>query len=305
VRSDGLPHLGRVWPCLTPGYQVGVLNLVAGGGGLMKARGVLVSLLVFVLLVLGTPALAQPPSPTRMAALGDSITRAADVCCWYGDHPSDSWSTGGNLVDGVSSHYERILTASPSIYGNHWNDAVSGAKMSDGSRQATQAVSQGAQYVTILLGANDVCTSSPSTMTPVDQFRSQFQNTIETLESGLPQGAHIFVASIPNVYQLWQILHTDSLARFTWSTFGICQSMLSPYRTEAARQRVLAREQAFNDVLEQVCSSFSDCRFDGYAVFGFQFTKHMVSKLDYFHPSLDGQAALASLTWSKSWWGTP
>jgi hypothetical protein len=29
----------------------------------------------------------------------------------------------------------------------------------------------------------------------------------------------------------------------------------------------------------------------------------MVSKLDYFHPSLSGQATLAALTWRASWWG--
>jgi lysophospholipase L1-like esterase len=273
----------------------------------MNARRTLVALVALVALILtvpATPALAQLSLPSRMAAIGDSITRAADVCCWYGDHPSDSWSTGGNLIDGVLSHYERILAASPAIYGNHWNDAVSGAKMSDGPRQASQAVSQAAQYVTILMGANDLCKSSPSTMTSVDQFRSEFQQTIQTLESGLPQGAHIFVSSIPNLYQLWQILHTDSLARFTWSTFGICQSMLSPNRTEAGRQRVLAREEQFNDVLAQVCGAFANCRFDAYAVFNFQFTTSMVSKLDYFHPSLNGQAALAALTWSRSWWET-
>lgn len=29
----------------------------------------------------------------------------------------------------------------------------------------------------------------------------------------------------------------------------------------------------------------------------------MVSKLDYFHPSLSGQGTLAALTWNASWWG--
>jgi hypothetical protein len=29
----------------------------------------------------------------------------------------------------------------------------------------------------------------------------------------------------------------------------------------------------------------------------------VVSKLDWFHPSLRGQAALAALTWERSWWG--
>lgn len=289
------------WIELNRGMEI--ISLSTRGGLKMKTRGVALALLVAGLLLPTTDALAQPPLPSRMAAVGDSITRAADACCWYGDHPSDSWSTGGNIFDGVSSHYERILTLSPSIYGNHWNDAESGAKMSDGPRQASEAVSQAAQYVTILLGANDVCTSSPSTMTSVTQFQSEFEQTMATLESGLPQGAHIFVSSIPNNYQLWQILHGDATARFVWSTFGICQSMLSPNRTETGRQKVLARERKFNDVLAQVCSGYANCRFDGYALFNFQFTTAMVSTLDYFHPSLKGQARLAGLTWSKSWWG--
>jgi hypothetical protein len=45
------------------------------------------------------------------------------------------------------------------------------------------------------------------------------------------------------------------------------------------------------------------CRFDNLAVFNTQFTRDQVSKLDYFHPSLSGQAALASITWASSWWG--
>jgi hypothetical protein len=28
------------------------------------------------------------------------------------------------------------------------------------------------------------------------------------------------------------------------------------------------------------------------------------SVLDFFHPDLDGQAALASVTWATSWWPT-
>jgi hypothetical protein len=34
------------------------------------------------------------------------------------------------------------------------------------------------------------------------------------------------------------------------------------------------------------------------------FSASQVSKLDYFHPSLAGQAALASITWQRSWWGS-
>src|SRR4051812_24205765 len=56
-----------------------------------------------------------PQPPKRMAAIGDSITQAADACCWYGDHPDNSWGTGGAGWDGVSSHYERLRAVSPGL----------------------------------------------------------------------------------------------------------------------------------------------------------------------------------------------
>jgi hypothetical protein len=52
-----------------------------------------------------------------MASLGDSITRAFDVRCFYGDHPSNSWATGNSGLDGIQSHYERLL-ACPAISGH-------------------------------------------------------------------------------------------------------------------------------------------------------------------------------------------
>jgi hypothetical protein len=57
----------------------------------------------------------------------------------------------------VGSHYERILAVKPVIYGHSYNDPVSGAKMSGAPGQAAKAVGQQAEYVTTLMGANDLC----------------------------------------------------------------------------------------------------------------------------------------------------
>jgi lysophospholipase L1-like esterase len=268
-------------------------------------RRVVISLLSAFSLLLGVGAAAAstPPLPRSMAAIGDSMTQAADACCWYGDHPANSWSTGSASWDGVSSHYERLRARTSAISGHAYNDSVSGARMSAAPTQASRAVAQGAQYVTILMGANDVCTSSPSTMTSVATFRQQYRTALATLDAGLPGRARIFVASIPDVYQLWQLYHSDATAQFVWAVAGICQSMLSASRTEADRQVVRQRNIDFNTVLQQECAKYVRCKFDGNAVFSYQFTRSQVSKLDYFHPSLSGQAALASITWAHSWWG--
>jgi lysophospholipase L1-like esterase len=268
----------------------------------MRARWLLLLGLVGIVLMSAPMGAASQGLPNSMAAIGDSMTQAADVCCWYGDHPGQSWSTGYTSFDGIRSHYERILALKPSIAGRNYNDSVSGAKMRDAEAQALQAVSQQARYVTVLMGANDACAGSLSSMTSVDDFRAQFTAAMNVLASGLPVGSHVFVASIPNIYQLWQLFHGNATARLVWSLAHICQSMLSESNTEADRQAVLVREQAFNQVLADVCGQFPICRFDDFAVFQYQFGTGDVSKLDYFHPSLAGQANLASLTWQHSWW---
>jgi lysophospholipase L1-like esterase len=271
-------------------------------------RGYVVALALLITSIVAPSGVAaaaagSPPLPGSMAAIGDSITQATDACCWYGNHPANSWSTGDAGWDGVFSHYERIRAAKPTISGNQFNDSVSGARMSDAPAQAQRAVEQRARYVTILMGANDLCTSSVGSMTPLDTFRAQFQQTLAILDSGLPARAHIFVSSIPDVYQLWNLYHGDPVAEWVWSTARICQSLLSTSNTDADRQAVRDRELAFNAVLAQECARYANCRFDGNAVYNYPFTKNQVSKLDYFHPSLSGQAALAELTWRTSWWG--
>lgn len=275
---------------------------MTSGGKTMRTRALVVFATIGITFAtLSAPASAATPLPDSIAALGDSITRATNACCFYGDHPSQSWSTGLNPLGPVNSHYERLIARNPAIAGNEFNDARAGAKMEEADDQAALAVSQDADYVTILMGANDACTSSPSTMTSVEDFRAQFQAAIDALATELPD-AHVFVASVPNVRRLWRLFHDDPVAGFVWRTADICQSMLSESNTAADRRAVYQRVVAFNQVLADVCAAYANCRYDGGAVFGFRFTRGHVSRLDYFHPDLDGQAALARITWPRSWW---
>jgi len=251
-----------------------------------------------------TTAAAQeppPPLPDSIAAIGDSISQAVDVCCFYGNWPRHSWSTGYASGDGVSSHYERILARNPAIRGRRFNNSVSGAQMEDAPGQARRAVEQRADYVTVLMGANDLC-GWDGTLTPTAAFRAQFQETIDILRAGLP-GSRVFVSSIPDLYQLWRVLRSDPVAQTVWQVAGICPSMLRFSNSAADRQRVVDRQAEFQAVLREVCDGWSNCRFDGGLIYEFRFTRDMVSRLDYFHPNLAGQATLAAETWRRSWWG--
>ncbi|GGS76368.1 lipoprotein [Planobispora rosea] len=234
---------------------------------------------------------------TVMASLGDSITRGFNACGFYVDCPSRSWSTGTSAR--VNSHYLRLRADDSSLVA--YNDARSGARIADLPGQAEQAVSQRAGYVTILMGANDACTSSEAGMTSVADFEASFRTAMRTLVTGLPE-ASIFVASIPDVGRLWEVGKDDSSARAAWAAFGICQSLLArPRSTDQAdvdrRARVRQRVADFNAVLAGVCAEQVMCRYDGGAVFGYPFELSHVSPWDYFHPNTAGQRLLAEVTY--------
>jgi len=236
--------------------------------------------------------------PNSMAATGDSITRAFNTCrTAFTDCPQNSWATGTEAA--VNSFYLRILERNAGIREHLHNDAVSGARMSGLNEQVTTAVGQSVEYLTIEMGANDVCTSEEGTMTSVASFRSSFESAIRTLRERLP-AATISVGSIPNIYNLWSVLHTNRTALSTWSLFRICQSMLRRAESlaredEERRLRVQRREVEFNTVLREVCATDEKCEFDANTGYEFRFEAGEVSTNDFFHPSVRGQATIASI----------
>jgi hypothetical protein len=44
-----------------------------------------------------------------------------------------------------------------------------------------------------------------------------------------------------------------------------------------------------------------NCLFDGNAVFDYPFARKDVSRLDFFHPSREGQRVLAEITWQAGY----
>lgn len=160
----------------------------------------------------------------------------------------------------------------------------------------------------MLMGANDACASSEAAMTSVSSFEASFRAAMTTLASA-SKPPKVFVASIPDIYRLYEVGKGSSSARTAWSTFSICQSMLArPTSTDPAdeerRQRLRDRVIAYNAVLEQVCSveHATICRYDGGAEFGYPFTLDQLSTWDYFHPNLAGQTVLAETTSQQSYW---
>ena len=241
--------------------------------------------------------------PRSMAAAGDSITRAFDVdpAHLLQDDPVESWSTGTDAA--VMSQYDRIAIAVPAINGHVFNHAQSGAKMVALAPQLQAAAADKVDYLTILMGANDLCTPTVATMTPTATFQAQFTTALDGFFAADP-AAHVFVSSIPDLFKLWTALQANPVAETVWSVAHICQSMLSVAATPVDRAAVAAQELTDNGVLQTVCARYKNCRFDGLAVYRAGFGAGELSAIDYFHPSVTGQQRLAAITWAAGYWPT-
>ncbi|WP_431781661.1 GDSL-type esterase/lipase family protein [Streptomyces chumphonensis] len=244
-----------------------------------------------------TPTGGWDTEPESIAALGDSITIGFDTCSLLADCPEASWSTGTSPE--VESLAERLL-ADPSDA--TWNYAVAGSDMADLPGQAARAATHRPDLVTVLIGANDACARDVAAMTPTDDFRADFERSLRTLERESPD-TQVYVASVPDLKRLWSQGRDNALAARIWQ-LGICPTMLGdPAAVDAAaterRERVSARVDAYNAVLEEVCDAAERCRYDGGAVHAYRFTADEVSGLDWFHPSRKGQAVLAELAYER------
>lgn len=270
-------------------------------------RRLAISVASFALVLTGvlahpaSPASAQDhPVPDSIASMGDSITRGFNTCGFYIDCPSRSFSTGSNT--NVDSHYLKIRNINPAIDGNNYNESRSGARAVHMREQAQAVVNRDADYVTMLIGANDACASSEGAMTPVSTFRQQIDDALAELKTGLPD-ARVLVVSIPDIKRLWEVGHTSMTARLFWSVGNICQSMLANPTSNAQadvdrRDRVRQRVIDYNTELADACAAYGpNCRYDGGAVFNFPFQRSHLSGWDYFHPNAGAQGELAVVTY--------
>jgi lysophospholipase L1-like esterase len=255
----------------------------------------------------GPPGASSPPPPgqdlpSSMAALGDSITAGYGACIVLTTCHRNSWSTGDGFR--VESLYRRISGVNPQLRGQGHNFAVPGARAAGLADQAASAVAVSAEYVTVLVGANDACRATPQEMTPVEAFRADVDRALRVLGDGLPQ-AQILVLSVPDLYRLWELGHGEPRVVRAWNR-GVCPSMLADADSTddaAAQRRSAVRERvaAYNAALADACRAHGDrCRFDGGAVHGAEFTLDQLNPLDFFHPDADGQNVLAELAYTAS-----
>ncbi len=267
---------------------------------------------------------AKPPrlQPTRIYSIGDSITRAFDSN-GIGDNLSESWASGYFGFwewlfgyENVDSHNQRADDA----FGVNSNvvGAVNGADMDDMDGQAAGGLGSTPYYVTVELGGNDICQDSIAQVPDPLTYIYDYIDGIAVLDpsvwgvaGGLTGGATVYTASVPDIKQLYDVgknqtgifgLDCEAIWLLTYLGFP-CGSMLSPGTSEAQRLALQATNLGYNqylDIISNAANNLSSKVYWDYTweVWNYQVQGGDISSIDCFHPSSDGQEALAAATWA-------
>jgi lysophospholipase L1-like esterase len=261
----------------------------------------------------------SPPLPAMLAAIGDSYSQAYDVSPTLPpghDNVAYSWVLGTGVNDGVFSLLERFqaLGASPTVV----DAATSGKKIADAVRQARLVVAAAKQlptgatvFVTFELGTNDLC-DDPQTGTSV--FLTQLRAAAAVLEAGLPPGSRILMLSVPDFIHFRAITQANATTRaFFASTshWRKCAPFLGS-RSRTPLSQASATLASYDKSLVAVCDEIEatygpsgtlHCTRDGPGLAETDFAVADLSSVDYFHPSVLGQASMAEAAWRLGYWG--
>jgi lysophospholipase L1-like esterase len=255
------------------------------------------TVLALVAVPSATPSIGSEGPPTSIAALGDSISRGLCTDATCAERPENSWSTGTNR--GVDSQLLRLRASLknkvPAV--RAFNFASSeGATMADLAAQARRAVRSGAEYVTIEMGANDLCNGTP---TSPAVFRRELERGLALLT--FPHRHYqpkILLLSLENEAAHWRVLRADPVAVKAFENGAVLGCGLGYYTaTKTLLSRIDAQAKVLNTILADVCSKQPFCFDDNGTYFRLPLKASYFSPADYQHLSIDGQRALAAAEW--------
>ncbi|MEY4631977.1 MAG: hypothetical protein RIQ81_2097 [Pseudomonadota bacterium] len=229
-----------------------------------------------------------------MGSIGDSITAGFDSRR-PGPNREINWSTGTRNASKVNSHVWRLRKAMPEKTVGAVNLAISGSKAADVVEQAAKLAVQRPDYVTVLVGANDVCAWPDEHRIALQAYENDMRKTLDLLVASNPD-VRIMVSAVPNM-PLLQKIGVANNCQAKWSVLKICKPLLAADRTEDQRKAFAARWIDMNQVLARVSADYPrHVRFAS-SVAEPVFHHGHLSPYDCFHPNTAGQDFLAEKTW--------
>jgi len=235
-----------------------------------------------------------------------------------------NWSSGLNNGTFVISHARRLIELHGGVESRLkvYNAAVSGAEVQDliddqwpRLRQWSQStLKQSApDYVTVFIGANDVCAGEVPAMTSLSDYNERLSVLIDDIVSSSSR-TKVLISTLPNIEKLREVAKNASANIATlnkcedvWRAFNLCPT-LTLLQDVDDRREVATRVKGYNHIIENIAYTVNAREDQGDRVrvvsglYNLEFAPDDLS-IDCFHPNPVGQNRLSVETWKRSWWG--
>lgn len=235
-----------------------------------------------------------------MGALGDSITAGLNSVSFLQESKGVSWSTGDEVSATTGSHVARFKKELGVKNLKAVNRALSGGTSEDLADQVDELISERPTYVTLLIGANDVCAWGEAYAQDLAAFKATVGEALDRVLA-LDSKPRVVVAPVPSLNRLFDLMKDKSSCRAIWNLAGGCSLLLGRDATDADRTAFRGRWQALNSALEELATARASKGVRWVkGVADHAFTADDVSPHDCFHPSAKGQKVLSDLTWDAA-----
>lgn len=289
----------------------------------------------------------EVPLPTAMAVLGDSISEA--IFAEYGieqgipylelvrilgiaaisDHRRKinayrrnyaayqySWASGDDPMSFVYSHFERLQRYVPEL--EAWNLAVAAARAEELEEQLDRLFEIQSEegvifdYITLLIGGNDLRQEQVSEMTPPMEFIGNLEVNLRRLLDQEPD-RRVLLVGLPPMHEVFErTKHIESVrffgraqtcAQVRKRVYGNLPQFDSEHEDYQASLKIVELyERGLQSLVDRLQLDYPKA--DLKLVQNYQTTQlpKKALSVDCFHPSEWGQAELAETTWFKGFW---
>ena len=242
----------------------------------------------------------QGAKPYIVGVLGDSVSAGFNALR-YGDNREFSWAGGLDSQFQVQSHARKLQHLMPLRQIEVHNEAFVGADSKNMARQTARLLRVSPDYVTIGMGANDVCEWSEDYLASLGTYEASLVAAIEKIIAKNPD-VKIVLAPVPSLRLMYELGRQRSGCQDKWETIGVCRPLLASGLTGEDRERFFARHQHLNQVIESTATRFARNVKFAHALADTVFEQSSVSPLDCFHPSISGQNLISDQSFDPSWY---
>lgn len=242
-------------------------------------------------------AASESDNQWHIVSMGDSITAGFNTR-WPGDFNNVryNWSTGtSNQVKSHLHKLKKIISQEVKAI----NVAKSRATSYNLAEQLNGVKATTINYLTVLIGANDVCDWTEEYAEDMRKFSNNVKHILDEAIANNDE-VRIVLPAIPNMYRIYDQGKDTCGGR--WDYFKACPSLLNSERSDWERREFRDRLIAANETLAELATNYKKNVKFVREVFDFEFSIEHVSSLDCFHPSIKGQNELARITWENGWY---